>query len=115
MKLGTQKTHPVADTHGIFRDYESVSFNVERSGSLEFMVGRGAGWEWEVVRGRMGFPGGASGKEHAYNAVDLMRHGFDLRVEKGMATHASVLAWRIPWTEEPGGLQSVGWQRIRHD
>ena len=45
MKLGTQKTLPVADTHGIFTDYESVSFNVERSGSLEFMVGRGAGWE----------------------------------------------------------------------
>ena len=35
--------------------------------------------------------------------------------EKGMATHCSVLAWSIPWTEEPGGLQSMGWQRIRHD
>ena len=32
-----------------------------------------------------------------------------------MATHSSILAWRIPWTEEPGGLQSVGYQRIRHD
>ena len=32
-----------------------------------------------------------------------------------MATHSSVLAWRIPWTEEPGGLQSVGSQRVRHD
>ena len=36
-------------------------------------------------------------------------------LEKGMATHACILAWRIPWTEEPGGLQSVGLQRIRHD
>ena len=36
-------------------------------------------------------------------------------LEKGMATHFSVLAWRIPWTEEPGGLQSMGSQRIRHD
>ena len=36
-------------------------------------------------------------------------------LEKGMATHSSVLAWRIPWTEEPGGLQSVGSQRVRHD
>ena len=35
--------------------------------------------------------------------------------EEGMATHSSVLAWRIPWTEEPGGLQSVGSQRVRHD
>ena len=36
-------------------------------------------------------------------------------LEKGMATHCSVLAWRIPWTEEPGGLQSIGSQRVRHD
>ena len=35
--------------------------------------------------------------------------------EKGMATHASTLAWRIPWTEEPGGLQSMGSQRAGHD
>ena len=32
-----------------------------------------------------------------------------------MATHSSTLAWRIPWTEEPGGLQSMGSQRVRHD
>ena len=36
-------------------------------------------------------------------------------LEKEMATHSSILAWRIPWTEEPGGLQSVGSQRVRHD
>ena len=36
-------------------------------------------------------------------------------LEKGMAIHSSILAWRIPWTEEPGGLQSVGSQRVRHD
>ena len=35
-------------------------------------------------------------------------------LEKEMATHSSILAWRIPWTEEPGGLQSMGWQRVRH-
>ena len=35
-------------------------------------------------------------------------------LEKGMATHSSVLAWRIPWTEEPGGLQSMGSQRFGH-
>ena len=35
-------------------------------------------------------------------------------LEEGMATHSSVLAWRIPWTEEPGGLRSIGPQRIRH-
>ena len=36
-------------------------------------------------------------------------------LEKGMATHSSILAWGIPWTEEPGGLQSMGSQRVRHD
>ena len=36
-------------------------------------------------------------------------------LEKGMATHSTILAWRIPWTEEPGGLQSMGSQRVRHD
>ena len=36
-------------------------------------------------------------------------------LENGMATHYSILAWRIPWTEEPGGLQSMGSQRVGHD
>ena len=36
-------------------------------------------------------------------------------LEKGMATHSSILAWRIPWTEEPGGLQSMGLHRVRQD
>ena len=35
-------------------------------------------------------------------------------LEKGTAAHPSILAWRIPWTEEPGGLQSMVWQRVRH-
>ena len=36
-------------------------------------------------------------------------------LEKEMATHSSILAWRIPWTEEPCGLPSMGWQRLGHD
>ena len=36
-------------------------------------------------------------------------------LQKGMATHSSILAWRTPWTEEPGGLQSMGSQRVGHD
>ena len=36
-------------------------------------------------------------------------------LEEGMATHSSILAWRIPWTEEPGGLHSMRLQRVRHD
>ena len=36
-------------------------------------------------------------------------------LEKGMATHSSIVGWRIPWTEEPDGLQSVGSQRVEHN
>ena len=36
-------------------------------------------------------------------------------LEEGMGTHSSILPWKIPWTEEPGGLQSIGSQRVRHD
>ena len=40
--------------------------------------------------------------------------GWEDPLEKGMATHSSTLAWEIPWIEEPGGLQSMGPQRVRH-
>ena len=59
-----------------------------------------------------GFPAGSDGKASACNVGDL---GWDDPLEEGMATHSSILAWRIPWTEEPGGLQSIGSQRVRHD
>ena len=55
----------------------------------------------------MGFLGGSDGKESACHAEDPL--------EKGMTTHSSILAWRIPWTEEPGGLQSMESQRVRHN
>ena len=41
--------------------------------------------------------------------------GWEDPLEKEMATHSSILAWTIPWTEEPGGLQSTGSQRVGHD
>ena len=41
--------------------------------------------------------------------------GWEDLLEKGMATHSSILAWRIPWTEETGGLQSMVWQRVGHN
>ena len=41
--------------------------------------------------------------------------GREDRLEEEMATHFSMLAWKIPWTEKPGGLQSIGFQRVRHD
>ena len=41
--------------------------------------------------------------------------GLEDPLEKEIATHSSILAWKIPWTEEPGGLQSIGLQRVGHD
>ena len=41
--------------------------------------------------------------------------GLEDPLEKGMATHSSILAWEIPWTKKPGGLQSMGSQRVRRD
>ena len=41
--------------------------------------------------------------------------GWEDTLEKEIATHSSILAWKIPWTEEPGGLQSMGSQRVGHD
>ena len=62
------------------------------------------------------FPGSSDGKASAYNAGDLVRSlGWEDPLEKEMATHSSILAWKIPWTEEPGRLQSIGLQRVEHD
>ena len=60
-----------------------------------------------------GFPGGSEVKASACNAGDLVRSlGGEDPLEKEMATHSSILAWRIPWREELGRLQSTGLQRL---
>ena len=67
----------------------------------------------------MGFPGGSAVKN--LPAVQETREtqghslGREDPLEEGRATHSSILAWRIPWTEEPGGLQSSKSQRVGHD
>jgi len=62
-----------------------------------------------------GFLSGSDGKEFACNAGDSgLIPGPGRTLEKRMATHHSIVAWRIPWTEEPGGLQSMGSQRVGH-
>ena len=61
----------------------------------------------------------ALGKNPSANAGDVRDAGLVPRMEgpleEGMATHSRILAWRIPLTEEPGGLQSIGSQRAEHD
>ena len=65
-----------------------------------------------IVRGS---PGCSGGKDPTCNAGDQFQPlGWEDPLGKGMATHPSILVWRVPWTEEPGGLQSRGSQRVRH-
>ena len=51
----------------------------------------------------------------AMRETQVQSLGWEDPLEEGMATHSSILAWRIPWTGAPGGLQSMGLQRVGHD
>ena len=71
------------------------------------------------LRERVRYPRWCSGKDLP-TMEEIHETGFQSLdredpLEEGIATHCSVLAWEIPWTEEPGGLQSMGSQRVRHD
>ena len=61
------------------------------------------------------FPGGSDGKASAYNVGDPGSIPGSGRSPEEIATHSRILAWKIPWTEEPGGLQSMGSKRVGHD
>ena len=54
-------------------------------------------------------------KSWAMQGTQVQSLSWEDPLKKEMATHSSILAWRIPWTEDPGGLQSMGSQRVRHD
>ena len=83
------------------------------------------GWVGQVFLGKvhpqaqLGFPGGASGKEPDCQCrryeTRVQSLGWEGPLKEGMATHSSILAWTIPWTEEPGRLQSMGSERVGHD
>ena len=63
-----------------------------------------------------GFPGGSVVKNPpAEQEMQVQSLGQEDIPEKEIATHSSILAWEIPWTEEPGGLQSMGLQKVRRD
>ena len=71
-------------------------------------------WFLELNTFEKGFPGGSDGKEFTCSAGDPGSiPGLGRSPEEG--THSSILAWRIPWAEEPDGLQPMGSQRIGHD
>ena len=63
-----------------------------------------------------GFPGGSEGKASACNAGDLGSiPGSERSLGEGMVTHSSTFAWKMPWKEEPGRVQSMGSRRVVHD
>ena len=63
-----------------------------------------------------GLPGGSTVKcVHVIHKTQVQSLGQEDPLEKEMATHSSTLAWKTPWMEEPGRLQSMGSQRVRHD
>ena len=71
---------------------------------------------WNRLHILRGFPGGSDGKESACHAEDPgLIPGSGSLLEKEIATHSSILDWETPWTEEPGGSQSTGSQRVGHD
>ena len=74
---------------------------------------------YPLIESHLGFLGGSDGKESACNSgrqeTQVQSLSQEDPLEKGMATHPSVLAWRIPWTEESDGVQKMGSQRVGHD
>ena len=73
--------------------------------------------ELNLTKVKIGLPSGTSGKEptcqRKRRETQVRSLYWENRLEKAMAAHSSILAWRIPWTEEPGGLQSIGSQRVK--
>ena len=87
---------------------------------LQWMLGYMCLFELWFFSGYMGFPGGASGKELPCQCRRHKRRMCDpwvgvIPLEEGVAAHSSILACSIPWTEAPGGLQTMRSQRVRHD
>jgi len=73
----------------------------------------------KYITENLGFPYSSAGEESSCNGGDIGHMhsipGLGRSPEKEMAAYSSILAWEIPWTEEPGGLQSTESQRVRHN
>ena len=86
-----------------------------RKSSLSFWTVRDS----QSIRKVSGFPGGTNAKNPSASAGDIRDTGSIPELGRspagGTATHCSILAWRIPWTEEPGRLRSIGSHRVGHD
>ena len=69
-------------------------------------------WNFNHFIWEKDFPGGSDGKASTMWEIQVRSLGWEDPLKKAMATHSSTLAWKIPWTEEPGRLQSMGSQRV---
>ena len=88
----------------------------EKPGAASKQEMRAQLFGWGMMWSNWDFPGGSVSKNPPANAGDGIRSlGLDGPLEEGNATHSSILDSRAPWAEEPGGLQSVGSHRVRHD
>ena len=83
---------------------------------VNFLLLANCSFYYNFVVSYMGLPGGSDSKKSFCSAGDLgLIPGLGRSPGRGHGNHPSILAWRIPWTEEPGGPQSMGSQRVRHD
>ena len=100
-----RETFPLKRFRSLWSLWQSLSYPFQQGTKIPSKQGPRSGLPWWL-----------SGKESTHQCK---RRGFNPcwgdPLEKEMATHSSVLAWRIPWTEEPGWLQSMGSQRVRHN
>ena len=98
----------IALPSSVGKEYQRWCRVVKRRFALPLVTGQ--------LKRTLGFPRGASGKESTCQCRRCKRRRFDLWVglQEGMAIHSSILAWRIPWTEEPGRLRPIGLQRVGH-
>ena len=121
----SQKPRTCQEGKGDARRELSVPYLICLHKSHSFLVkayrraGPRSTWGSSFSGGSSGAPGGSGVKNLPAVQESWEREvhslGWEDPLEEDMATHSSILAWRIPWTEEPGGLQSMGSQRVGHE
>ena len=104
---------------GIIGSVESYSLDCQGSPVHQFLIFKTLEMFYPHVTEAWDFPRGSGVKNPpAMQELQEMKFqslGQEDPLEEAMATHSSILAWRIPWTEEPGGLRSIASQRVAHD
>ena len=112
----TPKAQATEKNINLWEDIKLESFCIAKKQSTEWKVNLQNGKKYLQIMYLKGVPVAQTVKNLPATQETRVRFlGWEDPPEEGMATHSSILAWRIPWTEEPGGLQSMGSQRVGHD